>query len=762
MLNERKLSENELDQREIVLKGLLKNKRALVKKYGKNAERVMYGIATKQAKKKVENMNLDNLKELIKKSLQQEETTNIDTGFSGRADYGEEDKALGREDELEMRGLEEAERAADRYNVNVFGYQTQYYRVCPAAKAFMDKVVAGGYGDMSDRKNEVIRMAKLNDLLFKMELRAVKDPNYAKKIVTSGEVEYIADTIVDMAENLGIPKADVKYVDNHVNIIFDAVGKIEENINEGHGLDQGDVDFLQSFIDRMGYDKEPVDAKEFTKLKKILKFIIKSNILQDKTKDLSKGKVNEQYDEDDIDMAVNDLRNAADEIEAAGDNAREIVRQYFPNELSRLDAYGAFSNVYSSNRYDVTLGRFIDRLEEEGYEIEDGVAYVNEEKEVEYYGKDYQEIATEFIKQKYPNKNKLGIMSGKQLELIGNMIVDKVYDGDLKRAYKDVVNEGHMMRGDDLDVGHIDNEPHMLKKELARAGQMIQMLYRAVDKYDGQGEVDFPQWWQAKIIKANAMLDSAFDYLDGEEMVAKIDAVIDNMDSVEVDVDIVGEEVSDENMVKAIDVIKSTLSKEGGAAGLEPLVKELVKLGFKKDGVVDLLKKMTTVKQHRDGDYILLPLEEKELSKRDIKGLKKVSKQLKGAVKAHDSQAKAIDKAIKEDEIPTSVMLKVNNKVKNVKSAAQAMLDFFNQLKDKESIDFEKNAKFKIALDKFEELANVEDEEPAVAEKLTKKSKVDDFVDDFKKSDAKQFKGKSQEKRRKMAVAAYLAKQNDK
>ena len=760
MLNERKLSENELEQREIVLKGLLKNKQALVKKYGKDAEKVMYGIATKQSKKRVENMNLDNLKELIKKSLQQEETTNIDTGFSGRADYGEEDRALGREDELEMRGLEEAERAADKFNVNVFGYQTKYYKVCPGAKAFMDKVVAGDYGDMSQRQNEVIRIAKLHDLLFIRELKALKDPVYASQVIP--QAEYIVEEIKDNVKILGMPLADVGYLDNHIEIIKDAAKKVNENINEGHGLDQDDVDFLQSFVDRMGFDKEPVDAKEFSKLKKILKFIIKSNILQDKTKDLSKGKVNEQYDEDDIDMAVNDLRNAADEIEAAGEDAREIVRQYFPNELSRLDAYGAFSNVYSSNRYDVTLGRFIDRLEEEGYEIEDGVAYVNEEKEVEYYGKDYQEIATEFIKQKYPNKNKLGKMSDKQLELIGNKIVDKVYNGDLKRAYKDVVNEGHMMRGDDLDVGHIDNEPHMLKKELARAGQMIQMLYRAVDKYDGQGEVDFPQWWQAKIIKANAMLDSAFDYLDGEEMVAKIDAVIDNMDSVEVDVDIVGEEVSDENMVKAIDVIKSTLSKEGGAAGLEPLVKELVKLGFKKDGVVDLLKKMTTVKQHRDGDYILLPLEEKELSKRDIKGLKKVSKQLKGAVKAHDSQAKAIDKAIKEDEIPTSVMLKVNNKVKNVKSAAQAMLDFFNQLKDKESIDFEKNAKFKIALDKFEELANVEDEEPAVAEKLTKKSKVDDFVDDFKKSDAKQFKGKSQEKRRKMAVAAYLAKQNDK
>ncbi len=82
-----------------------------------------------------------------------------------------------------------------------------------------------------------------------------------------------------------------------------------------------------------------------------------------------------------------------------------------------------------------------------------------------------------------------------------------------------------MRLGEDLDVGHQDNEPHMLKKELARAGQMVQMLYRAVDNYDGQGEVDFPQWWQAKIIKANAMLDSAFDYLDGEQQTAKLDAM---------------------------------------------------------------------------------------------------------------------------------------------------------------------------------------------------------------------------------------------
>ena len=120
MLNERKLTERELTKREEAIKGLLSNKRKLVKKYGRDAEKVMYGIATKQAKNKVEDMNKDKLKELIQSALIQNEqgpATNVepyhdqqtttDTGYSGRADYGEEDKALGGEDELEMKGLEE-------------------------------------------------------------------------------------------------------------------------------------------------------------------------------------------------------------------------------------------------------------------------------------------------------------------------------------------------------------------------------------------------------------------------------------------------------------------------------------------------------------------------------------------------------------------------------------------------------------------------------------------------------------------------------
>ena len=47
-----------------------------------------------------------------------------------------------------------------------------------------------------------------------------------------------------------------------------------------------------------------------------------------------------------------------------------------------------------------------------------------------------------------------------------------------------------------------------------------------------------------------------------------------------------------------------------------------------------------------------------------------------------------------------------------------------------------------------------------VKEKLTKGSSVEDHVEDFKDSDAPQFKGKSKDKKVQMAVAAYLSKKN--
>ena len=44
---------------------------------------------------------------------------------------------------------------------------------------------------------------------------------------------------------------------------------------------------------------------------------------------------------------------------------------------------------------------------------------------------------------------------------------------------------------------------------------------------------------------------------------------------------------------------------------------------------------------------------------------------------------------------------------------------------------------------------------------LNKKSDAGDYIDDFSKSKAPQFKGKSKKKKREMAIAAYLSKKNE-
>jgi len=68
-MNERKLSKAELKKREDIIMNMKGNKRDLVKKYGKDAEAVMYGRATNMAKKQTKEMRDPNLTELIKDAL---------------------------------------------------------------------------------------------------------------------------------------------------------------------------------------------------------------------------------------------------------------------------------------------------------------------------------------------------------------------------------------------------------------------------------------------------------------------------------------------------------------------------------------------------------------------------------------------------------------------------------------------------------------------------------------------------------------------
>ena len=96
---------------------------------------------------------------------------------------------------------------------------------------------------------------------------------------------------------------------------------------------------------------------------------------------------------------------------------------------------------------------------------------------------------------------------------------------------------------EDLDLGHQDDEPGMLKADLYRIGKYAMELYKMVDKFDKMdGEVDFPHWWQSKITKAKGMIVSAKHYLDFEVKEPQIDAMVDVASE---------EEVIDESIIDA-------------------------------------------------------------------------------------------------------------------------------------------------------------------------------------------------------------------
>ena len=108
---------------------------------------------------------------------------------------------------------------------------------------------------------------------------------------------------------------------------------------------------------------------------------------------------------------------------------------------------------------------------------------------------------------------------------------------------------------EDLDLGHQDNEPHMIKGELYRIGKYAMELYQIIDGFEGKGEVDFPAWWQSKITTSMNNMVSAKHYLDFELKEPTIDAMVGVASD---------EEVIDENKIDKADILSGELYKLKG------------------------------------------------------------------------------------------------------------------------------------------------------------------------------------------------------
>jgi len=234
------------------------------------------------------------------------------------------------------------------------------------------------------------------------------DHHYIK--VPRAQYKKAQKVIDDVLRNdvYGGHKHDIVDNDGRGNVIFYFMGPEEKAITYDAVvyLRNSDVDVVDSSIS----DMEEGDGMT-TKIKLSA---------GDPTNMAYTDKVSENADQDE---ALDRLREIVGRVEEMGEEARDIVRQNFPNELSRMDGYGVFNMVYSNNRYDTTLGSEVDRLEDYGYDDLDDDDYPNEA------------LDSDLPKGKH---------SIAKLQKVHGMIVDKMKE--LAKLYKEKGGE-HEYRG---------------------------------------------------------------------------------------------------------------------------------------------------------------------------------------------------------------------------------------------------------------------------------------------------------------------------
>ena len=137
--------------------------------------------------------------------------------------------------------------------VNVFGYQTKHFDICPGAQSLYKKITD------EKLKDDAIKSAKLHDALFAMEKKALKSGASKEE---ADKAQQIANAIMKLAQKMGL-KSEHQYVQGHVD-------KIKEKIKEGI--------------------EEDIDVKDGTEFKIKLK-----HLLQKHATNLEKGKADTEF-----------------------------------------------------------------------------------------------------------------------------------------------------------------------------------------------------------------------------------------------------------------------------------------------------------------------------------------------------------------------------------------------------------------------------------------------------------------------------------
>ena len=123
---------------------------------------------------------------------------------------------------MAMYGKKAKMNELDSVEVDVYGYQTKHFDVCPGAQSLYKRIVDE---DLVKDKDLVTRTAKLHDALFALEKTALE--NGATELDVEA-AQLMADQIMEMAKMMDL-ESEHQYVQGHVEKVKGAVkGEMNE------------------------------------------------------------------------------------------------------------------------------------------------------------------------------------------------------------------------------------------------------------------------------------------------------------------------------------------------------------------------------------------------------------------------------------------------------------------------------------------------------------------------------------------------------
>jgi hypothetical protein len=114
--------------------------------------------------------------------------------------------------------------------LNVYGYTTQHFDICPGAQTLFKDILRGEFTDgipSAKEQDKIVELAKLHDILFKLEKIALNDQDDAK--VVFDKVIETASDIYTLGTEIGLDQnSDLRYIQGHVEKVNDAARGIDD------------------------------------------------------------------------------------------------------------------------------------------------------------------------------------------------------------------------------------------------------------------------------------------------------------------------------------------------------------------------------------------------------------------------------------------------------------------------------------------------------------------------------------------------------